>query len=153
MENDKRAISILNELLEKNYDAEKGYRSAAENVKQHSRLSNFLLQNADIRQGFAIDLADEILELGGKPISDTSLMSDLHRAWINFTANVSAKNDEDAVLRECVKGEEAALKDYNKALKSKSLGDSTTTLLEDHRKQIILAINELESLEGAGEVL
>lgn len=155
MEEHKRSINILNELLEKNYDAEKGYRSAAENVR-NSRLSNFLLQNADIRQGFAIDIAEEILDLGGKPVSDTSIMSELHRAWINFKSEISAENDEEAVLKECIRGEEAALKDYNKALRSKSLDDSTEVLLEEHRAQIVLAISELESLEeeaGAGEVL
>jgi uncharacterized protein (TIGR02284 family) len=152
MEEHKRTINILNDLLEKNYDAERGYRSAAENVK-NARLSDFLLQNADIRQGFAIDLAEEILEMGGKPISDTSTLSDLHRAWINFKSQISADNDEDAILKECIRGEEAALKDYNQALRNERLDDSTIVMLEDHRSQIALAISELETLEEADEIL
>ncbi|WPP53585.1 ferritin-like domain-containing protein [Catalinimonas niigatensis] len=151
MEEHKREINILNDLLEKNYDAERGYRSAAENVK-NARLSDFLLQNADIRQGFAIDLAEEILEMGGKPVSDSSTMSDLHRAWISFKSALS-DNEEEAILNECIRGEEAALKDYNQALKSERLDDSTIVLLEDHRSQIVLAISELENLEAAGEAI
>lgn len=151
MEENKRVINILNDLLEKNYDAERGYRSAAENVK-NARLSDFLLQNADIRQGFAVDLAEEILELGGKPVSDSSTLSDLHRAWISFKSALSA-NEEEAILNECIRGEEAALNDYNQALKSERLDDSTTVLLEDHRGQIVLAISELENLEEAGETI
>jgi len=151
MEMNKRSINILNELLEKNYDAEKGYRNAAEKV-QNARLRDFLLQNADTRQGFAIDLAEEILELGGEPVSETSTLSNLHRGWINLKSSVARDKDE-AVLEECIRGEEAALKDYNKALKSSTLDDSSEALLEEHREEIIDTISELEGLEEANELL
>ena len=113
METNKRSINILNELLEKNYDAEKGYRNA---------------------------------------VSESSTLSNLHRSWINLKSSVSPDKDE-AIIDECIRGEEAALKDYNKALKSNSLDDSSESLLEEHREEIIDAISELEGLEEADELL
>ncbi len=147
-----KIINTLNELLEKNYDAERGYRSAAQSIK-NPRLGNFLLQNADIRKSFAIDLTEEILEFDGKPSAETSTLGDLHRAWINFKSAVTTDSNEEGVLEECIRGEEEALKDYNQALKTERLDDSTVVMLEDHRSQIALAISELESLEGAEEIL
>jgi uncharacterized protein (TIGR02284 family) len=149
METNKRAIYILNDLLEKNYDAELGYRSIAEDISE-SHLKALILQNAEIRQGFAIDLAEEIIDMGGKPVSEGSSLINLQLAWINFKAIISFIDEKD-IIRECIKGEEASLKDYHKALKSNKLDDSTEMLLEEHREEILESIKALESLESTGE--
>lgn len=151
METNNQSIDILNELLQKNYEAEKGYRNAAEKAK-NIRLKDFLLQNADIREGSAIDLAEEILELGGEPVTDTSTLSDLHRSWINFKSSFTSDKN-DAVIEECIRGENAALKDYNKALSNPDLNKSSVALLEEQRAEIYESINELEALEKAEDLL
>jgi uncharacterized protein (TIGR02284 family) len=151
METYNKSIDVLNELLQKNYEAEKGYRNAAEKVT-NIRLKDFLLQNADTRQGFAIELAEEILEQGGNPVSETSTLSDIHRSWINFKSSIASNKDE-AVIEECIRGEEAALNDYNKALKSTYLDKSSETILKEQREEILDSINELKGLEEADELL
>jgi len=149
MEMNKRAIFILNDLLEKNYDAELGYRSIAEDVRE-IQLKAFILQNAEIRQDFAIDLTEQIVDLGGKPVSRGSSLINLQLAWINLKAIISFIDEKD-IIRECIKGEEASLRDYHKALKSNKLDDATETMLEEHREEILDTIKAFESLESTGE--
>nr|WKN38804.1 PA2169 family four-helix-bundle protein [Tunicatimonas sp. TK19036] len=147
METNKQAIKILNELLKKNYDAIRGYYEAAENVRS-SLLASFLEQNAEIRQGYAEEIMDEVYALNGEPVESTSLASNLHRAWINLkTAIVNDK--EEAVLEECIRGEKAALDDYEKALMNESLPITTMELLEEQRDQIAATLDELRSMEEA----
>lgn len=51
MHNDDKIISKLNELLEKNYDAEKGYKKAAEDIK-NAQLQDFLQSHSQQRYDF-----------------------------------------------------------------------------------------------------
>lgn len=150
METNKRAIYILNDLLEKNYDAESSYSNAAHDVED-PRLKNFLLQNSELRQAFAIDLAEEIMDAGGRPVSEGSLPDQLHQGWFDLRAIVTSR-DEKTIIAECIRGEQATLKDYNKALSSNKLDDSTEAMLEEHRDEIVESISLLESLTSTGEV-
>lgn len=147
METNKQVIRILNELLEKNYDAIRGYYEAAEHVRS-SVLASFLEQNAEIRQGFTEEIMDEVYALNGEPVESTSLVSNLHRAWINLKA-LMVNDKEDAMLEECMRGERAALDDYEKALMHESLPITTMALLEEQRDQIASTLDELRSMEEA----
>lgn len=147
METNKQAIKILNDLLEKNYDAIRGYFEAAEHVRS-ALLASFLEENAEIRQGYAEELIDDIYTLNGEPIESTSLTSNLHRAWVNLKTAIT-DDKEEAVLEECIRGEKAALEDYEKALMSESLPTTTLELLEEQRGQIAATLDELRSMEEA----
>lgn len=147
MEKDKQVINILNELLEKNYDATRGYVEAAKQVRS-TLLASFLEQNAEIRQGYAEEIMDEVCALNGEPVESTGVLSNLHRAWINLKTAISS-DKEEAVLEECIRGEKAALDDYEKALMSHSLPTTTMELLEEQRNQIAATLDELRSLEEA----
>ncbi len=64
----------LNSLLEKNYDSEKGYQMAAENVK-NPQLKEFFNQRAKERYDFGHELKSEIKSFGQEPDKGTSLKS------------------------------------------------------------------------------
>ena len=145
MESNNQAIELLNDLLEKNRDAEKGYLRAAE-ASDNQQLSAFFIQSADTRRGFCQALYDEIKELGGLPDDHSSVASNLHRAWINVRANVSSRPDR-AIIEECARGEKLALQDYDKALGDESTTPSIYRLLAEHRRNIKSALQELEGLE------
>ena len=145
MESNNQAIELLNDLLEKNRDAEKGYLRAAE-ASDNQQLSAFFIQSADTRRGFSQALYDEIKALGGLPDDHSSVASNLHRAWINLRANVSSRPDR-AIIEECARGEKLALQDYDKALGDESTTPSTHRLLAEHRRNIKSALQELEGLE------
>ena len=56
----------LNELLEKNYDAEAGYKNAAEKVANPA-LKNYLLSRAQDRYDFGHELKEELRQMGQEP--------------------------------------------------------------------------------------
>ena len=59
----------LNELLEKNYDAEAGYKKAAENAKSKS-LSLFFNRKSEERRAFGHEIKNELLKFDQKPESN-----------------------------------------------------------------------------------
>ena len=91
----------LNELLEKNYDAEKGYKLAAEKVN-NQRLKSFFSARAQERYDFGHELKSEISNFGEAPDKGTSIAGDLHRGWMNLKASLSGDKDE-AVLEEAIR--------------------------------------------------
>lgn len=145
METNKELIKHLNELLEKNIDAVRGYKEAADDVKNPS-LKTFLERNASARQSFTQDLRQEIVSLGGDPKDDTSVAADLHRGWINFKSAI-AGHDEESVLEECIRGEEAALSEYDDVMKDYEIPQGLRNKIQTQRDQIQQNHTELKSLE------
>lgn len=145
METNKELAKDLNGLLEKHNDAVRGYNEAAEKAKSPN-LKTFLQRNAGTRKSFATDLKQEVVSLGGDPEQDTSTAADLHRGWINFKSAISSNKDE-SVLEECIRGEDAALKEYDSVLKDYEVPQGLRNKLQDQRSQIQQAKSELEALE------
>ena len=150
METNEKSIKHLNELLEKNLDAEKGYKESAEKVDNNTQLAAFMRTSATTRGQFAQELRGEIVSLGGDPTESTSAASNLHRTWINLKDAFSG-DDNEAVLEECIRGEEAALKDYDEAIKSSVLPHSSQAIVEKQRTQISEALSEVRGLKSLAD--
>ena len=131
----------LNELLEKNYDAEKGYLNSANNVDS-PRLKIFFKNRASERSLFAKDLRTEILSYGQIPEEDGSLKGTMHRNWMSLKSLFSS-NDEEAILEEAIRGEKASYDEYCEILKEDAFAPSTKMMLEKQQLQIQNAINSL----------
>lgn len=145
MDVNKEIVKHINSLLEKHHDAVRGYEEAADKVKTPS-LKTFLERNANTRRSFAQDLKQEVVSLGGDPENSTSTKADLHRTWIDLKSAFSSDDDE-AVLEECIRGEEAAIKDYDETIRSGDVPQGLSTKLQSQRDQIQQTMNELKSLE------
>ena len=135
----------LNELLEKNYDAEKGYKLAAEKVKDE-RLKSFFTERAQERYDFGHELKSEIRNFGENPDKGTSLAGDAHRSWMNLKASLSNDNDE-SVLEEAIRGEKAAVEEYEKVLNESEIPASTGNILLKQKNAIVASLNEVKTLE------
>ncbi len=135
----------LNELLEKNYDAEKGYKLAAEKVKDE-RLKNFFSERAQERYDFGHELKSEISNFGENPDKGTSIKGDVHRSWMNLKTSLSNDKDE-AVLEEAVRGEKAAVEEYEAILKESDIPASTGNILMKQKNAIVASLNEVKTLE------
>lgn len=135
----------LNELLEKNYDAEKGYKLAAEKVKNEN-LKSFFAKRAQERYDFGHELKNEIRNFGESPDKGTSLAGDAHRSWMNLKASLSGDKDE-SVLEEAIRGEKAAVKEYEKAIDVSEIPASTANILMKQKNAIVAALNEVKALE------
>lgn len=131
-------LDQLNRLLTINYDAEKGYQEAAEQVKDNE-LKSLLLVQSHQRAEFAQELNGEIRTLGGEPADSTSLAADLHRAWINVKTAFTS-DDDKATIEECHRGDKEALHTYNAVLQETDLTASTREMLL-RQKQSIDAAN------------
>ncbi|WP_430466885.1 ferritin-like domain-containing protein [Winogradskyella ouciana] len=129
----------LNELLVKNYDAEKGYLNAIDNVDS-DRLKMFFKRRASERSEFAKELRTEILRYGEDPKDSGSFKGTVHRNWMSLKSLFSS-NNEEAILEEAIKGEKESLKSYNDLLEERNLPPSIDSLLIKHKNAIQAAIN------------
>lgn len=141
----KEVSGKLNELLEKNYDAEKGYKLAAEKVK-NPQLKSFFEKRARERYDFGNELKSEIKNFGENPDKGSSLAGDAHRSWMNLKASLSNDTDE-SVLEEAIRGEKAAVKEYENVLKDSEIPASTGNILLKQKNAIVAALNEVKVLE------
>lgn len=129
----------LNELLIKNYDAEKGYLNAAENVDSPT-LKIFFKRRADERSEFAKNIRTEILRYGEEPKESGSFKGTMHRNWMRLKSLFST-NDEEAILEEAIRGEEASLEEYVNILKDRNLPPTIDSMLLKQKNAIQAAIN------------
>ena len=100
----------LNELLEKTYDAEKGFKKAAENV-EHTALKTYFNQKAQERYNFGHELKSEIKAFNQDVDKGGSLTGKAHRAWMDVKSLFSS-NDEESMLEEAIRGEKSAIEEY-----------------------------------------
>lgn len=140
-----KVIERLNDLLEKSYDAEKGYKKASEDV-QEARLISFFNEKAQQRYDFGHELKGEITSLGGKPNKGSSVLAGIHRAWIDIKSALSFDTTE-AILEECERGEERSVAEYDEILKDTHLPASTRSILIRQRNKVAATLSQVEAME------
>ena len=143
----KNLVQILTDLLDKNYDAEKGYRKALKHTTNPD-LKRFLKDQAVQRNRFATEIDKLIHQLNEHPKekSDGTTLGSLHRFWIDFKSSVTKMNDE-SMLEECIRGEKASLKEYEDKLKKNNLSPAVKQMLEEHRDKIKKTLKQIKILE------
>jgi len=115
MAQNKQSISTLNSLIETLKDGEEGFKQAADGVVD-LQLKSLFNEYSRQRGRFANALQTQAQSLGeSKPERSSSAEGALHRAWINLKSAVTRGNDH-AILSECERGEDSAVKEYEKAL-------------------------------------
>jgi uncharacterized protein (TIGR02284 family) len=107
-------LSTLNGLIETCKDGEDGFRKAAEGIKDAS-LRTVFMEYAQQRERFAQELQKQVAQLGGKPEHSGSISAALHRGWIDMKSVVTSQDDR-AILNECERGEDSAVRNYKAAL-------------------------------------
>lgn len=105
---------VLNHLIEICKDGERGFRAAAEYVKEPS-LKTLFTELATQRGQFAADLLPHAQRLGGDAASEGTSAGTLHRGWMNLKGLVPGAHDH-AIVSEAERGEHAAQRAYQDAL-------------------------------------
>lgn len=143
----KRAQSIdkLNELLQKNIDAENTYRNAAKDVESPV-LRNFFNFQAEKRAKFATELSTEILGFNGEPVNSESAKEKLHEVWVNL-ADVISGNNEESIIKGCLAADKANLKEYQEVLKMEDVHTNAKNLLEKQKLAIENTLSKIKNLE------
>jgi len=134
MEFKEEIASNLNQLLEKNYDAEKGYKDAAGKVK-NARMKQFLEEQAQLRYDFGHQIKSEIKAFDGKPDKGGSIKGTAHRAWMDLKAAISSDKEEN-VMEEVQRGEQTAINEYDEVINKTNLPASTKSILTQQRDKI-----------------
>ena len=109
-----KVSTTLNALIEICKDGQKGFETAAENAK-NAELQILCKQYAQQRNNFAQQLQQEVTQLGDNAADSGSLAGAAHRGWINMKS-LATGDDDDAIIAECERGEDAAKEAYEKAL-------------------------------------
>jgi len=135
----------LNDLLEKTYDAEKGFKKAAENT-DNVPLKNYFEKKAQERYNFGHELKTEVKAFGQEVEKGGSVTGTAHRAWMDVKAFFSA-DDAESMLEEAIRGEKASLEEYKDVLKETSLPTSTSTILNGQAQKIAAGLSTIKSLE------
>ncbi|TXE08576.1 PA2169 family four-helix-bundle protein [Gelidibacter salicanalis] len=141
----KDTVNVLQNIIEKNYDAEKGYKKAMQDAKTPA-LKNFLKEQAVQRSHFATAIDQELRQMGEKPKDSGSVTGTLHRAWIDIKSSV-AGNDDEAVLEEVIRGEKASVDEYEDVMKNNTLAPNVNTLLQSQLRDIQGTLNRVKTLE------
>jgi uncharacterized protein (TIGR02284 family) len=109
-------ISVLNDLIQTSKDGEEGFRTCAEDAGQRdARLKTLFEDRSSGCSSAALELQELVRALGGDPSKSGTVSGNLHRQWLNIKSMITG-NDDEAVLNECERGEDAALKSYREAL-------------------------------------
>ncbi|WP_179334554.1 ferritin-like domain-containing protein [Winogradskyella costae] len=144
---DKKTEEKLNDLIEKAYDAEKGFKKVAEHT-DNPRLKTFFLNKARVRSRYVNELTTTLRESGMEITQrDGSWSGSLHRTWIDTKAFFSMDNDE-SMLEEVRNGEKQAIEDYDDILNNYELNPTVRGLLLTQKAEVQASYNKVDYLEG-----
>lgn len=138
----------LNGLIETCRDGETGFRTASEGIEDPT-LKRLFESYAQQRADFASELQGVVTRLGKDPADRGHALGAVHRGWINIKAAVSGK-DEAAIIAECERGEDVAVRNYREALEEELPADIRNTV-ERQFLQVKEAHDHVRSLERAHE--
>jgi uncharacterized protein (TIGR02284 family) len=108
-----QVISTLNSLTETCRDGQKGFQEAAEHI-ENPQIKEFCLEQSRTRAQFFGELQQQVRSLGGDPEKTGSVAAAIHRGWIDLKSAFGG--GDHAILAACETGEDAAVKEYKKAL-------------------------------------
>ena len=111
-----KTVEILNDLVQINLDRVRGYTKAAEETNSDDAdLRALFTDFANDSRGYAEELSALVRNLGGEPATDSTQRGKIYRAWMDMKAVVTGSNRK-AILGSCEYGEDAAQRQYERAL-------------------------------------
>jgi uncharacterized protein (TIGR02284 family) len=140
-------ISTLNNLIETCKDGQSGFKAAADGIN-NGELKTLFHTYSQQRSQFAAELQNEVRRLGGDPEKTGSLAASLHRGWIDIKSAVTGE-DEGAIISECERGEDSAVRNYVDALADESLPADLRSIVERQFTQVREAHDRIRALEKA----
>lgn len=143
------AVTVLNGCIETCTDGEKGYATAAADVRDVG-LKSYFQGKSEERADFVVALQEAISALSAVPENEGSTAGALHRGFVGIRKALEGRSDA-LVLEECLRGEKAALAAYEKAIAHASLDVASSTLralLVHQRDAITRSVAELQHRLG-----
>jgi uncharacterized protein (TIGR02284 family) len=139
----RKTLSVLNDLIRINIDRITAYeKSAHEDKSPDPEIRDIFYRMATESRSYVNDLHAEIIRLGGAPVTQSTITGKLYLHWLNGKVNFDGEG-MDALLADCIRGEEAVQQIYRYALEEEEMPSAIHQLVE----------SQLWSLERAHEQL
>lgn len=139
-------VQNLQELLVKNYDANKGFKKAVKEVKSQE-LKNHLKLQALLHHQNATQIDKLLHSLNAKPLEEGSIIGRFHRIWMYVIKGISG-NDDQSIFQECIRGQRATMREYLDKLKS-PLPPEIKELLKNHLVNLEKSVSDVRIKEMA----
>ena len=118
MENSKKVIGLINDLIQINNDRIVGYEKAMDELKpEDADLKSLCIRYIAESRVYLNELSHEVTRLGGDPADGTTNSGKVYRVWMDLKAVVTG-HERKTILNNCEFGEDAAQKAYDMALSS-----------------------------------
>jgi uncharacterized protein (TIGR02284 family) len=138
-----KIVPILRRLHRIAVDGAKGYRDAADHTSP--RFTELLTRFAEEREAMDQDLRAQLALRGGEPDDSGDTLGALHRGWIDLKSVLT--HSDKAIIDECQRGEEAAVKAYQDALNTQGLPPDLEILLNRHYSRVKLSHDQIAQLK------
>jgi uncharacterized protein (TIGR02284 family) len=136
-------ISVLENLIEANRNAQDGYRDAAEHIHD-AQLRAFFNEQRPERAHFAGELENEVIRHGKRdPERSGTVGGVIHRSWIDLKVAIGA--GDHAILSSIESGEDHAQKVYEDAINDK-LPEDLKGILRQHAQAVFTAHDHVRML-------
>ena len=150
MAQQKEIISTINSLIETLKDGQEGFKQAAEAVKD-SNLKSLFNEYSMQRSRFAGELQAQARQLGeSEPEDSSSTSGAMHRAWINIKSAVTS-GDDHAILAECERGEDSAIKEYKDAMEGDGLSAPIRDIVSRQYSEVKSAHDRIKQLRDTAK--
>ena len=125
-----KIAAVLNALIETCKNGQFGFETAAQGIKSLQTATLFN-QYAAQRAAFADELQERVRSLGGKPEDSGTAAGAVHRGWIGVKSAATG-GDEAALVAECERGENIAVKRYEEALREELPGPLRSVIAQQY---------------------
>ncbi len=144
-ETQKKLVANLQELLVKNYDANKGFKKAVKEVKD-SELKEYFKIQAFQHHRYATQLDKLIHSLNHTPIEEGSTVGRFHRIWMDVLKTITG-NDDKTIFEECKRGQTATMKEYKEKLRDQRFPPEIKETLKKHLVELELTLEEVKEIK------
>ena len=150
MDNFKKIIEVINDLIKINKDREQVYvKASRELTPAEHNLRGVFERKAQESRNNVIQLQSKAVEVGeqaGETVpEENSFMGALYNVWMDLK-QVFTGNDEKSILESVESGEKAALKCYEDALNEKELPNDVSDIIRAQKQSIDDSEREIKSL-------
>lgn len=142
MKTQEETIKLLNNLLEDNYDAKRGYQTAAEQVDDPA-LKGLFMSLSSQRDNFKKSIREETHSLGGEPVPLGTVSGSIQEAFSSPNLLLTL-NTIEQTLEGCLQLEIKHLALYEQMLNGNDFEVSTRNLLIGQRENIKLTLADLK---------
>jgi len=141
----KQLVENLQELLVKNYDANKGFKKAVREAGD-PQLKEYFKVQAFMHQRYATEIDKLIHSLNHTPMEEGSMAGRFHRIWMDVLKAITG-NDDESILEECRRGQTATMKGYRDKLRNYKFSSEIKEILKKHLVELELTLEEIKELK------